>query len=250
MKLATHKALDALIGEYLCGALRAPVRRRFERALRDEIFVAQRLEYWLGRAQIKPSMVGAVEPSPQVWQSIARDLNLAGYAQNSATRKAVARKNDDSIFFISRWFNWRMIAASSAAAIFTMLAIQWFVPALFAPSFDAVAQLKGTAPTQTASIVASRSKDGKRLALRADRVLAVTDQQSFELWLLPKDGSAPVSVAVIDGFDVTSRELTLPAMLVDRVSAGAKLAISIEPRGGSKTGAPTGPVILVGAIES
>ncbi len=250
MKLATHKALDALIGEYLCGGLRAPVRRRFERALRDELFVAQRLEYWLGRVQIKPSMVGAVQPSPRVWQSIVRDLNLAAYAQNSTVRKAVVRKNDDANSFIDRWFNWRMIATSGVAVVFMMLAVQWFVPTLFAPGFDAVAQLKGTAPTQTASIVASRSKDGKRLVLKADRVLAVTDQQSFELWLLPKDGSAPVSVAVIDGFDAKSRELTLPVTLVDRVSAGAKLAISIEPRGGSKTGAPTGPVILLGAIES
>jgi anti-sigma-K factor RskA len=250
MKLATHKALDALIGEYLCAAMPAPVRRRFERALRDELFVSQRLDYWLRRTQIKPSMLGAVQPSPQVWQSIARDLNLAAYAQKSAAHNAAVSKNDDRASFVDRWFNWRALAASGVAVIFLMLAVQWFIPSLFAPSFDAVAQLKGTAPTQLTSIVASRSKDGKRLALKADRVLAVTEQQSFELWLLPQDGSAPVSVAVIDGFDAKSRELMLPVTLVNRVSAGAKLAISIEPRGGSKTGAPTGPVILVGAVES
>ena len=34
-----------------------------------------------------------------------------------------------------------------------------------------------------------------------------------------------------------------------RLRAGAKLAISVEPPGGSPTGAPTGPVILVGEIS-
>jgi anti-sigma-K factor RskA len=34
------------------------------------------------------------------------------------------------------------------------------------------------------------------------------------------------------------------------VRAGAKLAVSVEPAGGSPTGAPTGPVILVGEIRA
>ena len=43
MKLSRHRALDALCGEYLIGSLRGRARRRFERALRDEPLVAQRL---------------------------------------------------------------------------------------------------------------------------------------------------------------------------------------------------------------
>jgi hypothetical protein len=33
-----------------------------------------------------------------------------------------------------------------------------------------------------------------------------------------------------------------------RLAAGARLAVSVEPAGGSPTGAPTGPVILVGPL--
>jgi anti-sigma-K factor RskA len=250
MKLAAHKALDALIGEYACGALRAPVRRRFERALREELYVSQRLDYWLSRAQIKPSAFGAIEPSSQVWEAIARDLDLPSYVRSASERKSTLVNKNHTASFFARWFNWRGIALSGAAAILLMIALQWFLPALITPNFETVAQLTATAPTHAGSIVASRSKDGRRLSLKPDRALPVTDQQSFELWLLPKDGSAPVSVAVINGFDANAREVVIPIALANRVTTGAKLAISVEPRGGSKTGAPTGPVILVGAIES
>ena len=43
MKLARHRQLDALIGEYILGSLRGGARRRFERALREEPAVWLRL---------------------------------------------------------------------------------------------------------------------------------------------------------------------------------------------------------------
>ena len=43
MRLARHRQLDALIGEYMLGTLRGGARRRFERALREEPAVALRL---------------------------------------------------------------------------------------------------------------------------------------------------------------------------------------------------------------
>jgi anti-sigma-K factor RskA len=44
----------------------------------------------------------------------------------------------------------------------------------------------------------------------------------------------------------SSRETHLPAAAL--MAAGATLAISVEPKGGSPTGQPTGPVILSGKI--
>ena len=38
--------VDALCGEYLVGTLRGAARKRFERALREEPLVAQRLRHW------------------------------------------------------------------------------------------------------------------------------------------------------------------------------------------------------------
>ncbi len=45
-----------------------------------------------------------------------------------------------------------------------------------------------------------------------------------------------------------TRPLALSPDLLRLASAGAKLAVSLEPEGGSPTGSPTGPVIAVGAL--
>jgi anti-sigma-K factor RskA len=71
--------------------------------------------------------------------------------------------------------------------------------------------------------------------------------QSFELWLIPAEGGQPLSLAVVGDLDA---RIELKASQALRLARGAKLAISVEPAGGSPTGAPTGPVILIGDVLS
>lgn len=61
----------------------------------------------------------------------------------------------------------------------------------------------------------------------------------YEAWLIVGD-AAPVSLGLIDG-----RAVELP--LSDLVQ-GSVLAVSLEPAGGSTTGAPSGPVLVTGVI--
>ncbi len=60
-----------------------------------------------------------------------------------------------------------------------------------------------------------------------------------ELWLIPENG-APQSLGTFET-TTTLRDL--------KVEAGTTLAVSLEPLGGSPTGAPTGPVVAVGVLE-
>jgi anti-sigma-K factor RskA len=229
MKLANHRALDALCAEYVLGTLRGPARKRFERAIQIEPLVATRVNYWLQRAKLKPSSANAVQPSPEVWKTIARDLNLDALRPPWYGRLNV-------------WRNWAVVAST---ALVLLVAGQWLLPTILAPELQSVARLQGEA--NAAGVVASLTRDGKRLALKADRAVIASAQQSYELWLLPADGGAPISLAVLGSLDAN---VSVPAAQVGRIAKGAKLAVSVEPAGGSRTGAPTGPVILVGAIES
>ena len=65
-----------------------------------------------------------------------------------------------------------------------------------------------------------------------------------ELWLIDGDGP-PRSLGLLKD-DGTST--ALPWVVDVHPSAGQALAISLEPRGGSPTGAPTGPVIASGVF--
>ncbi|MDP3525548.1 MAG: anti-sigma factor, partial [Hoeflea sp.] len=71
------------------------------------------------------------------------------------------------------------------------------------------------------------------------------DGKSLELWLVPGEG-APVSLGLVPG---DGGRLVLDPGLTDRLTAGALLAVSLEPLGGSPTGGPTGPVLLSGELR-
>ena len=104
-----------------------------------------------------------------------------------------------------------------------------------------------TARAKTEVLTASLSKDHQFLELRSARPIEAGPQQSYELWLIPKEGDAPLSLAVLGRLDA---RLIVPAGHRARLQVGATLAVSVEPAGGSPTGAPTGPVILAGAIQT
>jgi anti-sigma-K factor RskA len=231
MKLATHPALDALAAEYVLGTLRGAARRRFERALSSEPLVAGRVNYWQQRINLKPSAVQAVQPSREVWKRIERDLNLRALQPPWYSR-------------LNIWRNWALAASVALVLVIGTQLIRVAEPPV---ELTAIATLAGDdVAVRGTTVSALLSRDGKRLALRSERAIVADAARSYELWLLPDGGGAPISLAVLGSLDAA---FSVPPAQVGRIARGAKLAVSVEPAGGSKTGAPTGPVILVGAIS-
>ncbi|HEY6830976.1 MAG TPA: anti-sigma factor, partial [Pseudolabrys sp.] len=68
-----------------------------------------------------------------------------------------------------------------------------------------------------------------------------------ELWLIPPDGR-PRPVGLLRADQTVT--LTLPPDLAALARDNAVLAVSLEPPGGSPTGAPTGPVIASGKLTN
>lgn len=226
MKLSRNARLDALCGEYLLGTLRGAARRRFERALREEPLVASRLRHWQGLLVPRYSSMIETPPPASAWPRLERELGLSRYRTPWHRR-------------LSLWRGWA-IAATAAALLAIGLQI---LPLKPTNSFAEIAQLSG--PGDAARIRAALSADRTTLELRATRPVLAGPSQSYELWLIPAEGGAPVSLAVLGSLDA---RLPLPAAQAARLTRGAKLAVSVEPAGGSPTGAPTGPVLFAGAI--
>jgi anti-sigma-K factor RskA len=67
---------------------------------------------------------------------------------------------------------------------------------------------------------------------------------SWELWMLPGGSAAPVSLGLVS-LD-TVQVVKLPPALAGKMAGAWGMAMSVEPAGGSPTGAPTGPVIFKG----
>jgi anti-sigma-K factor RskA len=207
-------ALDALCGEYLVGTLRGAARKRFERALREEPLVAQRLRHW--RDNFTPRYAPMIEarPSPQVWKRLEKTLGLA--------RPSWLRR-----------FAWPIAVT---AALLMIVGVQIVRQQSEVP----IAELSGKAATVSANL----SRDGRTLILHSDRPVVAGPAQSYELWLLTPEGGVE-SLAVLGALDA---RLEVPERYRGRLRG--QLAVSVEPAGGSPTGKPTGPVILVGPIKT
>jgi anti-sigma-K factor RskA len=228
VKLARHRHLDALCGEFLLGTLRGAARRRFDRALREEERVALRLRHWQRLFALRPSAAIEVQPDAKSWLRLRRELGLDRARPPWWQRTGF----------------WRGWAVGATAALLLALSVN-LLRAPFESPLAEVAQLAGE--PGLARVAAALSADGRTLRLRASRPVLAGPQHSYELWLIPAEGGAPISLAVLGELDA---QLAVPAAQVGRLRAGAKLAVSVEPAGGSPTGAPTGPVILVGEIRA
>jgi anti-sigma-K factor RskA len=84
------------------------------------------------------------------------------------------------------------------------------------------------------------------LRARALGALTLAQNQAFELWMLPDGGRAPVSLGLLPV--AGEARLPLSAAAVQILAATSTLAVSLEPAGGSPTGAPTGPVLYTAAL--
>jgi anti-sigma-K factor RskA len=67
---------------------------------------------------------------------------------------------------------------------------------------------------------------------------------AYELWLIAKGSAAPQPLGVISGGEFT--QARLPANLDLAALQASTFIVSFEPAGGSKTGAPSGPILFSG----
>lgn len=83
-------------------------------------------------------------------------------------------------------------------------------------------------------------------ALRLTATTLADANRSAELWVIGGDG-VPHSLGLLRPAGATSFAVTTANR--ERLAAGAMLAVSLEPIGGSPTGLPTGPVVATGALS-
>jgi len=102
--------------------------------------------------------------------------------------------------------------------------------------------------TQKPVLMVTAARNESEMRIRTlDPAIQVADA-SLELWALPKGGK-PRSLGLISdserpGFN--RAVLRMEAVADQTLSDVPMLAVSLEPRGGSPIGAPTGPVLYSG----
>jgi anti-sigma-K factor RskA len=211
--------LNDLAGEYVLGTLAGAERVAFEGRLQRDAAAMREVALWAQHLQPLADAVTPTIPAPQLWQRIERDLGLPTRTKTRAPM----------------W-----IAAAVAAAI---VAVAFLFPDLYMkPDVNAVAQLAPPTGGEPAFVV-SVLDDQEKLLIRAATV-APQPNNSYELWVVPQTG-APISLGVVEQTGETERDVAENVRPL--LAVGGTLAVSLEPVGGSPTGAPT-TVMFVGAL--
>ncbi|UXH79440.1 anti-sigma factor [Roseateles amylovorans] len=227
-----------LAAEYALGTLRGGARRRFERLLPAHPALSAAVADWLARLQLLAGQVEPVTPPDSVWTAVQSRL----FGAAPGTRVAANDEPSTSARWWARVGPWRGFSAAASVAALT-LAVLVMQPVPVAPPVVVVLHSTpdGAAVLKT-GFVASVTADGQALVLRPLAPVTIDAQHALELWAVPK-GGAPRSLGLIQAGDA-STTIVRTGLLRDTHA----FAVSLEPVGGSRTGAPTGPILSAGEV--
>lgn len=203
---------EDLAAEYVVGTLEHSERVAIELRIKNEPEFANLVNEWQNRLAGLNDAYDAV-PAPNLLPKIEARL----------FPKQEIRRN--------RWYTAIIGFGLSAAAV---IAVTVFF-ALPSNKTEMTATLVADNATLAYNAVISH---GELLLTRTAGTRADAGKD-YELWLI-KPEMAPISLGVLDA----SYSIALPDVAVGQV-----LAITLEPKGGSPDGKPTGPIVAAGPIE-
>jgi len=222
---------DALAAEYVLGTQNRLVRRRLQTLLEADTELAERVAWWETHLEGLADSISPVPAPPWVWRKIEEQLQPK---QSPGT-------NWWSNVLVWRWST---ALAGALALILVLTPPPEPRPDVITPEGGIVLVLADD-DSKTAWLV-SRKSANDPIKAQPLNLPVLTREQAYELWLLPPD-AAPMSVGLLN--DEQTTELSLNEQLSRLIQPGLGMAVSLEPAGGSPTGAPTGPVVFSGSIR-
>jgi anti-sigma-K factor RskA len=221
--------LEELAAQYVLGTLRGPARRRFERLCAGNANALQAVHRWEDRLADLVAGVVPVAPSPLVWDRI-----------KFRVRRDSARQPRRAFAILRSW----RFAVAAAIAVFAIVFTTWSGFGSRNPQLIATISDQQQMPLWHIKVRPNRNA----LLISAAANLALDPTRAYELWALPGEGAAPVSLGLMP----TSGRGALRLNDAQRqaLSRSRQIAISLEPQGGSPIGAPTGPVLYVADVAA
>ena len=241
---------DRLAAEYVLGTLHGGARRRFGTWLAQDAALRRTVAEWETRLTPMAIAIAEKHPPASVWQRVAE-----GIAPRPSLPQARASIWENLAF----WRGFGLAASGLAAALVVFVGVR---PPTIVERVRVVERTvekpmrvsDGANPWQPSYVATLSDKDGKTM------LMIYVGRNSDELWVkyegdnMPKDASLelwgldingqPKSIGLIKSSG--SNMLKLPDMASKSVAAFKKLAVSMEPIGGSPKDVPTGPVMYSG----
>ena len=224
MNYQTSALRRALAADYAIGLMPATARRRFEALLLDDAALRVELGHW---QDALASLAGALPERPvpaHVWEGIK--ARIEPQVLHMPAKKPF-------------WKNLRVWVATSALVVVVLAGVLY---------------QRDIGEQYTATLVAANQQPALQIKAFADHLqveplnlAAVASARDLELWAIPAGGK-PISLGLVPA--AGKGQIQLSAAQRTLLTAPLTLAVTLEPRGGSPTGRPTGPVLYQGQLAS
>ena len=224
MNYQTTALRRALAADYAIGLMPATARRRFDALLLDDPALRVELGHW---QTALASLTGALPERPvpeRVWQGIQARIE-------PQVLHLPAKK--------SFWKQFRVLVAACAVVV----AI--FVGVLYQRDYGVEYNATLVAANQQPALQVKAFAD--HLQIEPLTLAAVEAARDLELWAIPAGGK-PISLGVVPSAGKGRIQLSEAQRAL--LTAPLTLAVTLEPRGGSPSGQPTGPVLYKGELAS
>ncbi len=215
-----------LVAEYVLGTLTPDEYASVGDRLRNEPPLRSQYIFWRRRLAGLDKQFAETTAPAAVWSAIERRL-FPDAAKSS---------------FWSSLALWRGLTAAAAAVAVIAIGINVATPRPDPTAFAAQVVAALGKEGSGVSVVALYNTQTGQIRLTGISGQTVADKD-YELWAI-EGSNAPKSMGLISVTARNDMKLTPEEMV--GFGAGTTLAISLEPKGGSPTGQPTGPVVAAG----
>lgn len=224
---------DMLAAEYVLGVLPADQRQDVAVRIETEGDLARLVDRWEEYLSPLNEAYGELVPPA----SVKKALDAKLFADTPILEPRTG--------FLQSLIFWRGVSGAAIAGLLLMIALPFLrSPDVNLPSERLVASLVSEdSDVRYLVVYDSMSAEVALSHVSGDRETG----RDFELWVI-EGGNPPASLGVIP----IGASVHLPVAPERRrqIESGALFAISLEPAGGSTTGAPTGPVVAAGDLRS
>lgn len=223
------EARETLIADYVLGTLDGDALAQAERLMVTDAAFARDVEQWRVRLADFDRTAEIMTPPESLWSKIERDI-----------ARPVAASSSPGLF-AGLWNSlpaWRAIGlAAAGVAVALTIGLGFAVrEAQRTPQMIAI-----LVDGDKAGAVVHVFNDGRATLLPLTSI-AVPSDRSLQVWTLPSRERGPVSVGLME----QARTLALSLKDVPAPGANQLFEITLEPKGGSPTGRPTGPILFKG----
>lgn len=227
--------IDALAGEYVLGTLSAAERRAVSERREREPELDAAIKAWEARLSPLADVVSPVAPPPNLYSKVRAQIGLSAHVISLRARERQLTRRAE------RWRNATLGMTALAASLVGFVGWREQQFREMPTQYSAVLQAGSDRPAFLLT-VDTKTHNCVISAIAAPK----QPQKSYEVWLVHDDLKTPKSLGVMAEGDM--HVMPMDDGPDTAMFMNATFAVSLEPEGGSPTGAPTGPVLFSGKL--